>query len=73
MASSRTDTAANADLGLRAERAPRAAGLVQVAPVAELPDVRSKAGAQAGMAIAVVAGGAFWAVVGAAALFFLRH
>jgi hypothetical protein len=46
---------------------------VQVAPGPELPDARDRAGAQAGMAIALLAGGAFWALVGAVALYLLRH
>jgi len=68
---SRTDTAANADLGVRAERAAPRGGLVQVAPGPELPETRDKAGAQAGMAIALTVGGAFWALAGAAAIYFL--
>ena len=70
---SRTDTAANADLGLQAQRAPRRGAFVQVAPGPELPEARDKAGAQAGMAIALTLGAAFWTLAGAAAIFFLRH
>jgi len=69
----RATPAANADLGLAAERPARAGRLVQVAPTPELPDVRDKAGAQAGMAIALTAGGLFWAAIGVAAFYFLRH
>jgi len=70
---SRIDTAANADLAVRRGRAAPRGGLVQVAPSPELPDTRDKAGSQAGMAIALGLGGAFWALVGAAAIYFLRH
>lgn len=64
---------ADRDMSLRARREPRQGGFVQLAPGPEAPDARDKAGAQAGMALALTAGGAFWAVVGAAAFYFLRH
>jgi hypothetical protein len=70
---SRTNPAADADLDLRAGRAARRRGLVQVAPGPELPDTRDKAGVQAGMALALSLGGLFWAAAGAAAIYFLRH
>ena len=60
------------DLRARPEPRPRA-GLVQTAPAQELPDSRDKAGAQAGMALALTVGGVFWAAVGAAAIYFLRR
>ena len=69
----RANPAANTDLGLAAERPARRGAIVQVAPGPELPDTRDKAGAQAGMAIALTAGGVFWAIVGAAAFYVLRH
>jgi hypothetical protein len=69
----RTNPAVEADLDLRAQRPVRTGAFVQVAPGPELPDSRNKAGAQAGMAIALTAGGLFWAAAGAAALYFLRH
>ncbi|HEV2532009.1 hypothetical protein [Phenylobacterium sp.] len=70
---SRSNPAANADLDLRAERAPRRGALVQVAPGPELPDARDKSGAQAGMAIALTLGGLFWAAAGVAAIYFFRR
>jgi len=66
--------AADGDMDLRARPEPRPrAGLVQAAPAPELPDSRDKAGAQAGMALALTVGGVFWAAVGAAAIYFLRR
>jgi hypothetical protein len=70
---SRTDTAANPELAVRAGRAAARGGLIQVAPGPELPDTRDKAGAQAGMALALTLGGAFWVLVAAAAIYLLRH
>lgn len=46
---------------------------IQVAPGPESGDVRDKAGAQRGMAIALIGGGLFWAALGAAAVYFLRR
>jgi hypothetical protein len=65
--------AAEADLDLTPERKSRLGGLVQIAPGPELSDARGKSGAQAGMAIALAAGGVFWAAVGMAAIYFLRR
>ena len=64
---------ADGDMPLRARPEPRQRGFVQTAPGPELPDTREKAGAQAGMALALTAGGAFWAIVGVAAFYVLRH
>lgn len=60
------------DLDFGAKREARFGGLVQVAPGPEVADQRDRAGAQAGMALAIAAGGAFWAAVGAA-VWFLHH
>jgi len=67
------DAAAQTDIDLNARPAPRPGRFVQVAPGPELPDVRDKAGAQRGMAIALTLGGIFWAAAGAAAVYFLRR
>jgi hypothetical protein len=72
----RDPTDATADVeALRAPRAPAAPRdnpFVQIAPGPETPDVRDKAGRQRGMVLAIVGAGAFWAAVGAAAVYFLR-
>ena len=64
---------ADGDMHLRVRPEPQQRGFVQTAPGPELPDARDKVGAQAGMALALTAGGAFWAIVGIAAFFVLRH
>lgn len=66
------EATANSELDLRARLEPRRGAFVQVAPGPELPDERDKAGAQGGMALALMLGGMFWAAVGAAAFYFLR-
>ncbi|RAK54841.1 hypothetical protein DJ017_10045 [Phenylobacterium soli] len=53
-----------AELGHRAE--PRSNPLVQQAPGPEAPDVKTRAGSQRGMALALIGGGVFWAAVAAA-------
>lgn len=67
------EAAANSELDLRARPEPRPSAFVQVAPGPELADERDKAGAQGGMALALTLAGAFWAALGAAAIYFLRH
>lgn len=47
--------------------------LVRPAPGPDLPHARDKAGAQKGMAIALVGGGLFWGAVAAAAVYVLRR
>ena len=47
--------------------------LVQRAPNPDLPVARDRKGAQAGMAIAILGGGAFWAAAIGAAVYFLRR
>jgi hypothetical protein len=49
------------------------AWLVQPAPTPELPDARDRKGAQAGMGLALIGGGVFWAAVIGAAAYFLRR
>lgn len=63
---------ADGDIGLPEDRRSRLSGLVQPAPGPETPDTPDKGGRQAGMIIALTAGGAFWAAVGAA-IWFLRR
>jgi hypothetical protein len=47
--------------------------LVRPAPGPDLPDARDRRGAQAGMAIALVGGGLFWAAAISAAVVLLRR
>jgi hypothetical protein len=47
--------------------------LVQSAPAPELPEARDRKGAQAGMTLALIGGGVFWAAVIGAAAYFLRR
>ena len=46
--------------------------LVQRAPGPEAPDTRTRAGAQRGMIIILVGGGAFWLAVAGLAIWLLR-
>jgi hypothetical protein len=65
-----------ADARLAAKQAQPKAGpewLVQPAPAPEPPDARDRRGAQAGMTLALVGGGVFWAAVIGAAAWFLRR
>jgi hypothetical protein len=67
------EAAADTDLDLNTRPEPRPGLFVQVAPGPESPDVRDKAGAQRGMALALALGGIFWAAAGAAAVYVLRR
>jgi len=51
------------DLHLAPPRARKRFGLVQHAPGPERPVARDRAGAQGGMMLMLLAGGAFWAAV----------
>lgn len=66
--------AADAALGPgKAEPKAGPAWLVQTAPAPEPPDVRDRKGAQAGMSLALIGGGVFWAAVIGAAAYLLRR
>ncbi|THD80574.1 MAG: hypothetical protein E7812_07545 [Phenylobacterium sp.] len=58
---------------LRTEPKMKPDWLVQPAPGPDLPVARDRKGAQAGMAIALLGGGAFWAAAIGAAVYFLRR
>jgi hypothetical protein len=65
-----------ADAVLAPEKAGAKVGpawLVKPAPAPEPPEARDRKGAQAGMTLALIGGGAFWAAVIGAAAYFLRR
>lgn len=64
---------ADAKVDLRGKARRRPGRFIAIAPGPELPDQRDRAGAQRGMALALLGGGAFWAAVAAAAIYFLRR
>ena len=68
-----TDAAADAPLPRGGEEKAGPSWLVRPAPGPDLPDERDKAGAQGGMALALLGGGLFWGAVAAAAVWFLRR
>lgn len=70
-----SDSDASADAPV-AEKSDGGAGpswLVRPAPGPDAPHERDRAGAQKGMAIALVGGGVFWGAVAAAAVWLLRR